>query len=84
MCFVIHTKLTAEPAQMASLLRYLSFDTFVCVHLRILCEVPQTRYLKLVTLGSEEPSVRHATDLLLGLLFPQQIGGKDDLPCSES
>ncbi|CAL8235261.1 unnamed protein product [Boreogadus saida] len=50
----------------------------------ILCEVPQTRYLKLVTLGSEEPSVRHATDLLLGLLFPQQIGGKDDFPCSES
>ncbi|KAK0150880.1 UPF0575 protein C19orf67 [Merluccius polli] len=49
----------------------------------ILCEVPRARYLKLISLGSEEPSVCHATDFLLGVLFPQQTGGKGDSPHSE-
>ncbi|CAL8332102.1 unnamed protein product [Lota lota] len=48
-----------------------------------LCEVPQARYLKLVSLGSKEPSVCHATDCLLGMLFPQQTGGMDDIPYSD-
>ncbi|KAJ3614682.1 hypothetical protein NHX12_018253 [Muraenolepis orangiensis] len=39
----------------------------------VLCEIPKARYLKLVSLGSEEPSVCHATDCLLGVLFPQLI-----------
>ncbi|XP_029916518.1 UPF0575 protein C19orf67 homolog isoform X2 [Myripristis murdjan] len=43
----------------------------------ILCEVPEAKYMKLLCLGSEEPSTCIATDLLLGLLLSQETTGKD-------
>ncbi|XP_071402843.1 UPF0575 protein C19orf67 homolog [Centroberyx affinis] len=43
----------------------------------ILCEVPQAEYVKLLCLGSEEPSTCSATDQLLGLLLGQHAAEND-------